>query len=191
MTPCRKACSIGFNQNVDSAFIVRVDLATRVLDTVATIRIPTAKRIVKVDAQGALLSIETTPDPLPLVDDWATMPDGSIAVLRARDYHLDWLDANGRWSSTPKDALRLAAREGDDRKQMLIDSAVKSWQATFDGIAAGSRGGGGSGAAGGSGTGGRGVAGHRDSRVDQATLHRIWRCDRHWAISLTTCLRSR
>jgi hypothetical protein len=158
------------NQRVDSTFVVRADLDTRVLDTAASVKIPKSNRQLKLDAQGLLRSIEVTPDPLPLIDDWTVMADGSIALVRGRDYHVDWVDAGGHLSSSPKMPFDWQ-HVSDELKQMLIDSTAKSWQADFDKVieerkarAAGgaapagtSRGGGtgGRGGGGGSGTGAR------------------------------------
>ena len=146
------------NRSVDSAFIVRVDLATRALDTVASLRIPKAKRVLKADANLRLVQIETTPDPLPLIDGWAMTPDGSIGIVRGRDYHVDWIDTAGRLSSFPKLPFDWQ-RVTDARKETLIDSAVKDWQATFDRVAEARRKGGGGGGGSGSGSGGRGGGG--------------------------------
>ena len=121
--------------NADSAFIVRLDPATRILDTAASIRIPRFNRSLKADDRGYLISIETVPDVLPVVDDWTTMPDGSIAVVRGRDYHVDWLNAEGHWSSGPKMPFDWQHVD-DEHKQALIDSAVTAWQTTFDKVAA-------------------------------------------------------
>jgi hypothetical protein len=155
----RQARIAGFvgpsNLNIDTAFIIRVDLATRVVDTVASVKIPKAKRVLKADAQHLLTSIETTPDPLPVVDDWAVLADGSIAIVRGRDYHVDVLDTSGHWTSFPKMPFDWQ-RVSDERKQTLIDSAVTDWQATFDRVAKGRLGGVGGG---GGGTGGRGGGG--------------------------------
>jgi hypothetical protein len=122
------------NSTLDSAFILRADLATRVLDTVGVVRIPKSKRVLKVDAQGGLLSIETTPDPLPVVDTWTITADGTLAMVRGRDYHVDWLGADGRWTSSPKMSFDWQ-RVSDERKETLIDSTVKAWQKTFDEVA--------------------------------------------------------
>jgi hypothetical protein len=155
----QQAVAAGFvgpsNLNIDTAVLIRVDLVSRAVDTVASIKIPKAKRVLKADAQHLLTSIETTPDPLPLVDDWAMLPDGSMAVVRGRDYHVDVMDTNGRWTSLPKMPFDWQ-RVSDERKQTLIDSAVTDWQATFDRVAKGRLGGVGGG---GGGTGGRGGGG--------------------------------
>ena len=119
------------NQNTDSAFIIRATLATRTFDTVTALHIVKVRRTLKTDAQGSLTSIENTWDPLPVIDEWTMLSDGSIAVVRARDYHVDWLSADGHWSSTPKMPFDWQ-RVSDERKQALIDSAVAAWQAGFD-----------------------------------------------------------
>lgn len=143
-------------QYAESSVVVRVDLDTRAVDTAAWIRIPKFQRELKVDANGLLTSLEITPDPLPLIDQWTVLGDGTLAVVRGRDYHVDWLDASGHLSSSPK--MRFDWRRVDDaRKQALIDSTVAQWQGEYDRAAAqrltgASR----SGAAGSSGTGGRG-----------------------------------
>ena len=175
----------------DSAAVVRVDLATRVLDTAASIRVPKSKREFKLDAQGLLQAIETTPDPLPLVDAWTMLPDGSLAVVRARDYHVDWLDADGRWSSTPKMPFDWQ-RVSDERKQTLIDSAVKASQAGYDQVVA-SRRRGATGAGGGGGSGGRGGGAAVAVAVGdrQSNSHRRSQFVRHSTTCPTICLRSR
>ena len=138
------------NRTLDSAFILRADLTTRLLDTAGIVRIPKSKRVLKVDEQGGLLAIETTPDPLPLVDAWTMTRDGTLAIVRGRDYHVDWLGADGRWTSSPKMPFDWQ-RVSDTRKETLIDSTVKAWQKSFDEVAGmtASGGGGGSGGRGG------------------------------------------
>jgi hypothetical protein len=145
---------------VDSTFVVRADLTTRVLDTAASVKIPKSNRLLKLDAQGLLRSIEVTPDPLPLIDDWVVMADGSIALVRGRDYHVDWIDASGNRSSSPKMPFDWQPVT-DEHKERLIDSTVTSWQSDFDKITADrkARAGAGGGAAAGTGRGGGGTGG--------------------------------
>jgi hypothetical protein len=62
-----------------------------------------------------------TMDPNPLIDEWALASDGSIAIVRGQDYHIDWIHADGTQHSTgklPFDWKRLT----DEDKQKLIDS---------------------------------------------------------------------
>ncbi len=156
---------------VDSSFIVRIDLAARTLDTLASFKAPRINQVVARDEDGRLTSLKVTPDILPLVDDWTVCADGSVAIVRGRDYHVDWLGADGRWRSTPK--MPFDWRHLDDaQKTALIDSALAAIKARRDstdaliaarnagspgaapgvvsaGAVAGGRGGGGGGVAGG------------------------------------------
>ena len=103
-----------------------------------------------------LTSIVTTPDPLPLIDQWTVLRDGTIAVVRGRDYHVDWIDANGHVTSSPKMPFNWR-RVSDAQKQALTDSAVAERQGEFDRVAASrlrATGSGGSAATGGRGGGG-------------------------------------
>jgi hypothetical protein len=103
----------------DSVPLVRYDLLTRKLDTAAFVRSPAPKFNVVQNERG--VSMTSTINPLPEVDDWAVLPDGIIAILR-KDYHVDYIDANGQKTSAPKipfDWQRLT----DSAKSAIIDSA--------------------------------------------------------------------
>jgi len=103
----------------DSVPLVRYDLLTRRLDTAAFVHSPAPKFNVVQNERG--MSMTSTINPLPEVDDWAILPDGTIAILR-KDYHVDYVDANGQKTSAPKipfDWQRLT----DSAKAAIIDSA--------------------------------------------------------------------
>jgi hypothetical protein len=34
-------------------------------------------------------------------DQWAVAPDGRVAIVYANDYHIEWIDANGRKTASP------------------------------------------------------------------------------------------
>jgi hypothetical protein len=106
----------------DSAPIVRVTLATRAEDTVAFFKIPDTKLTVKRTDNG--FSASAIVNPLPIVDDWALLPNGTVAVVRGRDFHIDWYHPDGTRTSTPKipfDWQRLT----DSLKTAVLDSARK------------------------------------------------------------------
>jgi hypothetical protein len=107
-------------QMADTAPVYRVNLATRALDTAAYFKIPSASVSMTQDDKGAMrISIET--NPMPVVDDWALLPDGRLAVVRGKDYHVDWLGTDGKWTSTPKVPYNWE-RLDDDAKEKFIDS---------------------------------------------------------------------
>ncbi|MBW8768753.1 MAG: hypothetical protein JF589_03270, partial [Gemmatimonadetes bacterium] len=102
----------------DSTPLVRFDLATRKLDTVARIKVA-APRILFTENEGRR-QISLTVNPMPEVDDWAVLPDGTIAIVR-KDYHIDYIDADGKKTASsriPYDWQRLT----DSAKSAVIDS---------------------------------------------------------------------
>jgi hypothetical protein len=122
---------------LDSALIVRYDFATHAYDTLATIRIPKARQSFVTNEDGRIISIRSISyDPVPVLDDWVVRPDGSLAIVRGRDFHVDWLDANGKWSSAPKMAFEWQHLD-DAQKQVLIDSAAAALKARMDSVRAG------------------------------------------------------
>ena len=104
----------------DSAAIVRVDLASRKVDTAAYYKIAKLKMVVAQSEKG--ISMTTEINPMPIVDDWGVMADGSVAIVRGRDYHVDWLNPDDVMSASPKipfDWQRLT----DEDKVATLDSA--------------------------------------------------------------------
>lgn len=103
----------------DSAPIVRIDLATRALDTITFVKIPKIKfDVTQVEGR---INMSSQVNPLPVVDDWAVLSDGSVAVVRGQDYHVDIFGADGKKTSAPKmpfDWQRLS----DEDKVAFIDS---------------------------------------------------------------------
>ena len=139
-----------FPEPPDSAPLVRIDLATRKLDTAAFFKIPKIKMNVQQSDRGIMVTSEQ--NPMPVVDDWAVLSDGSIALVRGQDFHVDILHPNGTMSSgakIPFDWQRLT----DDDKVAVIDSAKTAFERARSRIGAGAGDGGGRGAGGGRGDG--------------------------------------
>ncbi|MBA3645559.1 MAG: hypothetical protein H0W63_05220 [Gemmatimonadaceae bacterium] len=112
----------------DSLPIIRVDLATRKVDTLAFGRIPKVKLDVQ-QGEGRF-SVTTIVNPLPTVDDFAVLPDGTLAMVRGSDYHVDYYAPNGTKTSAPKIAFDWQ-RLTDNDKVAFIDS-VKAMRAKVD-----------------------------------------------------------
>lgn len=112
----------------DSAPIVRLDmanrtgdLASRASDTVAALKINRPDVKVTQGADGRI-SVNTTVHPMPSLDEWALLADGTVAVIRGHDFHVDRYKPDGTVTSSPKlpfDWQRL----DDDAKAFIIDSA--------------------------------------------------------------------
>jgi hypothetical protein len=104
----------------DTTALVRVDRATRTVDTAAYYKIPKTKMNVVQTDHGMTATSEI--NPMQVVDDWAVLSDGSVAIVRGRDYHVDILHADGTVANAPKipfDWQRLS----DEEKVAVIDSA--------------------------------------------------------------------
>jgi hypothetical protein len=122
----------------DSSALVRFDLATRKLDTVGFYKIPRANIQMTQDDKGGM-RVSVIMNPLPVVDEWAVMSDGTVAFVRGHDYHVDFVDATGSRTSAekiPYDWQRMT----DDDKQRFLDSskvAIEKLRATQQAAAGG------------------------------------------------------
>lgn len=106
----------------DSAPIMRMDLDRRSVDTLGFLKIPFSK-YARMTVSGGMMSRNVI-NPLPTSDEWTMLPDGTIAIVRAQDYHIDWLGADGKITSSPKmpfDWKRITAED----KQRMVDSVKK------------------------------------------------------------------
>ena len=104
----------------DTLPIVRVNLATRALDTVAYIKVSQPKTNINRGEDGNM-SVSIEINPLPVVDDYAVMSDGRIAIVRGRDYHVEFIDATGKSTVGPKIPFEWK-RLTDEEKVAFIDS---------------------------------------------------------------------
>lgn len=109
---------VGFD---DSVKVMRVDLELRRVDTIGRVSRPLAKATAPTKAANGVTYTMYAIDPIRTVDEVAVLGDGSVALVRGQDYHIDWVRPDGRTESTPKmpfDWRRLT----DEDKQKLIDS---------------------------------------------------------------------
>jgi hypothetical protein len=104
----------------DSTAILRIDLSTRALDTVAFVKIPKVKVDVQRDDNGRV-SVSMQMNPLPIIDDYAVLADGSIALVRGRDYHVDIVRPDGSRESFAKIPFEWQ-RMTDEDKVAFMDS---------------------------------------------------------------------
>jgi hypothetical protein len=117
----------------DTVALVRIDASSRKLDTAAFYKIPKMKFNINQSEKG--MSVTTEINPMPIVDDWAVLSDGSVAIVRGRDYHVDWINADGSMSSSPKMAFDWQ-RLTDEDKAAVIDSAKAAFAAAAASAAA-------------------------------------------------------
>ncbi|MEO7362317.1 MAG: hypothetical protein ABI120_18445 [Gemmatimonadaceae bacterium] len=104
----------------DSQPVVRANFETRTVDTLGRV----LRRITSRDSTdkiGDEYVYTIFRNPLPTFDGWAPLSDGTIAIVRGQDYHVDFVGPDGSRFSGPKmpfDWKRLT----DADKQALIDS---------------------------------------------------------------------
>jgi hypothetical protein len=104
----------------DSAFVVGIHLDTRKLDTLATVRTPRVTLVVRQTSDG--WNVNSMVNPLPLVDDWAVLSDGTVAIVRGRDYRVEWVAPDGALASSEKLPFPWV-RLTDEDKERFADSA--------------------------------------------------------------------
>lgn len=98
---------------------MRFDLATRKLDTAAFTKVMATRLTYIYTDEGT--QVVPVLNPLQVVDGWAMLPGGTIAILRG-DHHADFIDTEGTRSSDPHVPFNWR-RLTDSAKVALIDSA--------------------------------------------------------------------
>ena len=140
----------------DSVPIIRADFETRKADTLAWIKVPRTDITMTTGDDGSVRMLAKV-NPLPQGDDWALLADGTLAVIRVIDYHVDYFAADGTKSSSSKlpfdwrrisddektklvDSLRIVAKEATDRQAAAAASGGANsrggFRASFEPVAA-------------------------------------------------------
>ena len=112
--------------NPDSSPILRGDFDTRKVDTVVWLKTPSQGRMgmeMKDNPAGGAPSItmHMLVNPFPMSDEWALLSDGTIAIVRSHDYHIDWIDPDGTRRSSAKMPIDWR-RYTDDERHQRVDS---------------------------------------------------------------------
>ena len=108
-------------QFADSAPVYRINPSSRERETLSYISVPKQSVSSARDKTGKFTGMAILVNPMTLVDEWALMPDGRVAIVRGADFHVDWLELDGHWVSTPKIPFNWE-RMDDDAKQRVLDS---------------------------------------------------------------------
>jgi hypothetical protein len=109
---------------VDTFPIVRANFETRLVDTLAVVRVSNGEIGTTMRMEGSRLTARTTRQPLPTTDSWVALPDGAVAIVRGSDYHVDWINTDGSKTSTPKLSFDWR-RITEEEKLHIIDSLTK------------------------------------------------------------------
>ncbi|HET7633032.1 MAG TPA: hypothetical protein VFK16_12065 [Gemmatimonadaceae bacterium] len=101
--------------------IVRVNLATRATDTLAYVVVVHPSSIItRSEAQG--ISVRLIMNPMPTTDDWVLMSDGTVMIVRGRDFHLEHVWAPARVDTFPRLPFEWQ-RLTMEKRQWIVDSA--------------------------------------------------------------------
>lgn len=110
----------------DTLSLIAANIETRVLDTIAAVVVPRSSGIeTTVDSNSGKIrgTQKLTPVAQP-ADIWAVLSDGTVAIVRGHDYHMEFIRADGdriTGQTLPFDWRRLT----DDDKRAKIDSVKK------------------------------------------------------------------
>ena len=105
---------------LDSSPIVRADLDTRIIDTLAALKLNIGApfKALEVDNDGNVI-MRMYVNLLGVDDQWALLSDGTVAVLSVHDYHIEFTDPDGAHRSAPKMPFDWKAlSEADKRAKM-------------------------------------------------------------------------
>ena len=105
----------------ESSLVMRVDLKSRKVDTVASFRIPKIMMNITRDENTGNMTMMSTVNPMPWTDDWALLADGTVAIVRGQDYRVDLVSPDGKMTTGSKLAYEWQ-RLSDEDKSRIIDS---------------------------------------------------------------------
>ncbi len=118
----------------DSAAIVRLNLQTRAVDTIARYRIVPA-RLRQTRGPNGEFRVVSLCDPMPTSDDWGVLSDGTVAVVRGRDYHVELHSIDGQVRVGPK--VPYAWRRLTEADKIAFrDSVIASMTAKYEALEA-------------------------------------------------------
>jgi len=98
----------------DSAAVLRYDRRASRLDTVAFVKV--APPIERVSGTANNRNVQLSPPTYPRQDAWAVAPDGRLAIVRASDYHVEWVGPGGRVRGQPVTVRPVPIRDGEKRE---------------------------------------------------------------------------
>ncbi len=118
----------GRPQQADSTAIVRYDRGTKRLDTLAYVKLPPSNTQVSGSRDNMRVMVGGA-NPLAPRDEWTVFPDGRVAIVRAADYHVDWVMPDGaKRSSAPIRYTPVRMTAAEIRHEEELRNAARSQQ---------------------------------------------------------------
>lgn len=103
----------------DSAAIVRFDRSSRSVDTLGAVMLSPSRQ----SRVGGRVMMQR--GPLRLRDDWAVGADGMVAVIRAQDYSIEMISANGDVVRGPSNHYRRVRVRHAEKEAWIENQAVE------------------------------------------------------------------
>src|SRR3569833_289436 len=103
----------------DSTALLRQRVGALDVDTLVSLKAPRIRQAVSKRERGG--NGKRSFNPMPSGDDWTVLDDGTVAIVRVTDYHVDWVSPDRKITSGPKiptQWLRLT----DNMKVEIMDS---------------------------------------------------------------------
>lgn len=101
--------------------ILRLSLRTMRPDTVAQLMGPQLPRSPLTNNQVGTFNVFVATTPLQALDTWAAMADGTVAVIRAASYRIEWYAPNGERTVTDSVPYTPIPVTSNDKKRVLED----------------------------------------------------------------------
>jgi len=98
----------------DSAYILRLDLESEVVDSVGRVKLPGTTT--RTTGSGNNQNTSVSPIPLSAADAWGVAADGRVVIARSGDYRVDWIASDGDVVSGPAVAYE-AVRIGRGKRE--------------------------------------------------------------------------
>lgn len=109
---------------LDSTPLLKTNFESRKLDTIAKLRTLRGRRQYWVGAEGKEV-MHIAVEVLAFIDEWTVTTDGTVAIVRGHDYHVDWLLPDGRKHVSAKLPFDFKPVSEAD-KAHLMDSTRKA-----------------------------------------------------------------
>jgi hypothetical protein len=101
----------------DSAYILRWDRATDVVDTLGLVK--EQERTMTSSGGPNNQSVSISPVPMSPQDGWTAASDGRVAVVRSAGYYVEWLHPDGRVVSGRPNAVRPSSVRRADKVEYM------------------------------------------------------------------------
>lgn len=106
----------------DSLYLVRLSLATGRRDTLGIVLSPRGNRVIPTDSIPGEPQLDVMfGAPFDVGDAMAVTSTGSLAVIRANDFHVDWRGPDGKWTSTPPAQWEWMRLYDAQKRQVMAD----------------------------------------------------------------------